>query len=372
MHVQCHSQHSKLVRYNIQSTDVLTDMRINVCEEHNKEKVIWYKERFLSDTEVVDHLVHNSTSTIQWTIHRPKRGWYLRLHSPSFPANFFIQLQPVPARSIYYTEGALGFKSRTSIPRCMNLSTGPSAVPPQLDSARESTSSVHSYPPTPPAVPAVQIHPPSPRTINKHLSMASSSSSSSSTASSPPPSSRHPSHRPPSQITQFVLTPHSFQPQPVPPNSSLLDKALSYLKTHRPSHSNSFTLSRIPDGLGLTSTMAEAIGASTVGHGETVNSSILGATSTVALVQPPPAVPISLVNTHIPPAAAKSSTTPIPLMIFHDQTPLFTVRTLSGMLEIDQGEEQDLGVDTSFWVAVGLTYLDFLEERESYLAALSD
>jgi len=39
---------------------------------------------------------------------------------------------------------------------------------------------------------------------------------------------------------------------------------------------------------------------------------------------------------------------------------------------MDKAEESYLGVDTSFWIAVALTYLEFLEEREGFLAALSD
>lgn len=50
--------------------------------------------------------------------------------------------------------------------------------------------------------------------------------------------------------------------------------------------------------------------------------------------------------------------------MFHDQTPVLTVRSLSGLLEIEKAEEEYLGVDTSFWIAVALTYLEFLEDRE--------
>lgn len=55
---------------------------------------------------------------------------------------------------------------------------------------------------------------------------------------------------------------------------------------------------------------------------------------------------------------------PSPLLIFHDTTPILTVGSVTGLLEIDRAEERILGVDTSFWIAVGLTYLEFLEERE--------
>jgi len=61
-----------------------------------------------------------------------------------------------------------------------------------------------------------------------------------------------------------------------------------------------------------------------------------------------------------------------PLLVFHDHTPFLTVRSLTGLIEIDDTEVQLLGVDTSFWIAIVLTYLEFLEDRESYLAALSD
>lgn len=53
-----------------------------------------------------------------------------------------------------------------------------------------------------------------------------------------------------------------------------------------------------------------------------------------------------------------------PLLTFHDQTPVLTVRSFTGLLEIEKSEEVLLGVDTSFWVAVALTYLEYLEERE--------
>jgi len=49
-----------------------------------------------------------------------------------------------------------------------------------------------------------------------------------------------------------------------------------------------------------------------------------------------------------------------------------TVGSLTGLIEVNQQEEQLLGIDTSFWIAVALTYLDFWESRASYLAALED
>ena len=56
-----------------------------------------------------------------WTVHRPKRGWYLRLRTPAFPPGVFIPLLPLPQTSPHYAEAALSFACR------MNLSPLPHA-----------------------------------------------------------------------------------------------------------------------------------------------------------------------------------------------------------------------------------------------------
>lgn len=43
---------------------------------------------------------------------------------------------------------------------------------------------------------------------------------------------------------------------------------------------------------------------------------------------------------------------------------MWTVGSTYGVIEIDKQRELQLGVQTSFYVAVALTYLDFLMERE--------
>jgi hypothetical protein len=180
---------------------------------------------------------------------------------------------------------------------------------------------MHSYPPTPPPV---KINPPSPSAVHAKLEEI-------------PKSQKPKLDIPTTQVTQFFLAPHSNQPVQ-PTSDSLFARALSVLKNHRPSHSNSFTLSRIaanpkntplsppPPYVGLPSTPIEV-------------------SSTVISVPPPP-----------------------PVLVFHDRTPVLTVRSHNGLIEINRAEEQLLGVETSFWIAVALTYLEFLEEREvSYL-----
>ena len=53
-----------------------------------------------------------------------------------------------------------------------------------------------------------------------------------------------------------------------------------------------------------------------------------------------------------------------PFLIHHDRTPVLTFGSFTGLIEIDAVEEKMLGVDRSFWIAVSLTYLEFLENRE--------
>lgn len=113
------------------------------------------------------------------------------------------------------------------------------------------------------------------------------------------------------RISPFLLAPHSHTHAPQPDQQpSFFNRVLSTFRNHTPSHSLSFTLSPI-------------------------------------LPNPP-----------------KPPPTPTPLLTFHDRTPVLTVRSVTGLLELDEKVERDLGVAQSFWVAIALTYLDFLEDRE--------
>jgi len=331
---QAGPSNSGTAKYLVQTSDVLQDMRVNVSEE-GSEKVIWYKERFLDEHEIVENLVHNITGTVCWTIRRPLRGWYVRIRSPAFPPHVFIPLVPVSSTSHLHTEAALSFKTRTNVSSTRLI---PSARDSQITlqdnaSASSSTSSVHSYPPTPTAVANIQL--PSSPTSSKAPEYFGQSSL------------RRLWKPIPSPIpTEFLLSPSSAQPAQPLQNASFFTRALSVLRSHQPSHSNSFTLSRVvpPDSN--------------------------------AKPAPPPYATENQVK-----ADAGQSTAVIleqkvclhtPLLVFHDQTPVLTVRSLTGLIEMDKAEESYLGVDTSFWIAVALTYLEFLEEREGFLAALSD
>ncbi|KAJ6519162.1 hypothetical protein C8R45DRAFT_851848 [Mycena sanguinolenta] len=292
-------------RYVVRSSDVLEDLKVNVMLE-NSDKVVWFKERFLEEEEIVEHFVHNESRRIHWTMHRPRNGWYIRIRSPAFPPGAFIPLIP-PLPNSPHPPGALLFSSRTNIPPVVD-------APPRV-----STSTVHSYPPTPP--PAVVVHPPTPASIETRLAQAQGSQ-------------RH--HPPATQVTDFVLAPYAGEPIQ-PEQMSFFQRAYSMISRSTAALSYSFTLSRV----GVPSPFPDAAASPLPSPAD----------STVSL-----AAPVALP----------------PLLTFHDRTPVMMISTVTGLIEVDQSEERLLGVDSSFWIAVALTYLEFLQEKESYLAALSD
>lgn len=277
------------------------------------------KERFLAEDEIVENIVvskfpeqgsvekseraslqENATSTIHWTIHRPKRGWYIRIRAPSFPPGSFIALTPVPQSSPYHAEAALTFACRTN-PQLSHPHRASGSRPKgSLDSDVTLTgdATTHSYPPTPPTNPTVRVQPPSPRTVQAKLAEI-------------------PEGRPAAQVvTPFILTPHSTAHIPEQKQLSVVARVMAALKNHAPSHNLSFTLSPMP----------------VVPQGQSSND-----------------VPVLV---------------PTPLLTYHDKTPVWTARSTHGLLEVDQQRERELGIQPSFYVAVALTYLEFLTERE--------
>ncbi|KAH9856219.1 hypothetical protein C2E23DRAFT_772648 [Lenzites betulinus] len=337
---------SETTRYVVQSSDVLEDMRVNVRLE-GSDKVVWYKERFLSEHEILEHIVENESSTLLWTIHRPKRGWYIRVRAPSFPPGVFISLTPIPQTSPYHAEAALSFACRTNLPATPSsppLSRRPFAITNHstdsditlTDGTRDS---MHSYPPTPPQGPSIVVNPPSPRSVHARLDSVSLS----------PKLSPQQSRRPPpptvqSAVTHFVLTPHSHAHIPEPVQSvSIFTRLMSAIKNNAPSHSYSFTLSPIPS-------------------------------APIAAAAPDPLdSPVTLGSAaNSDEAISPNPLTPTPLLTFHDRTPVWTAHCNSGLIELDERQVRVLGVEPAFYVAVALTYLEFLQERESYLVAAYD
>ena len=250
------------------------------------------------------HSKHNHTSTVCWTIHKPKRGWYIRIRAPSFPPGVFISLIPLPRSSPSYTDAGLSFSCRTNAP--------PDPMSPSSTAkvSEDSMSTVHSYPPTPHAA-SIMI---TPQSIKERLEEVPTTSITAQKRASLPQVSK---------ISQFLLAPRSA-PSATEPQSgeamSFITRALSILKSSRPSQTASFALTPF-------------------------NSSPSAPSAGNRLSQVIPA-------------------SPTPLLTFHDRTPLLTAASVTGLVEIDRAEERMLGLDTSFLITVALAYWEFLEDRE--------
>ncbi|KAH9017388.1 hypothetical protein EDB85DRAFT_2016413, partial [Lactarius pseudohatsudake] len=314
---------SPTVRYTVRSSDVLSVNRVNVAEEKS-ERVIWYKERLLSDNEIIEHLVDNATSKVLWEIHRPLRGWYIHLRAPNFPRGVFVPLVPVPPSSPYHSPGSLKFSCRTSVASPPSVSANQSSPSPRFPAASHSStdsdatltdatsgqfSQTHTYPPAP-TPPSALVAPPSPSAVHAKLDQLAQ---------------RHPRTRP--VISQFMLSPHTYA-SVTPASEGLFSRALRALRNSAPTQSNSFSLSPLPDGPTVAPT--ESAHSSQIAQG------------------------------------------PAPFFTFHDTTPVFSVGSSTGVFEVHIDEVGKLGVDLGFWIAIAMAYGEFLGDREGYLAAAAD
>ncbi|KAA1467057.1 hypothetical protein DENSPDRAFT_832027 [Dentipellis sp. KUC8613] len=343
---------AKTARYVVRSSDVISENKVNVLEEAS-ERVIWYKERYLAEDEIIEHVVENATSTLLWTIHRPLRGWYIRLRAPTFPPSVYISLLPLPKNSPHHTQAALFFSCRTNVPTSPVSPSYPSSSqspppPPPLNPSSPSTSTKsslesddtltepsqspvsHTYPPSP-TPPAILVSPPSPRSVRAKLDSLS-------------PLPAHRLSRPRMQITEFLLAPHVQPAAPEPQqDQGFFSRALRAFRNNTPAPSNSFMICELPPA-----------------------------------PPQPPAPPLDGTSGSGPgsrpsaPAARPHRLPPTPLLVFHDTTPVFTLNSTSGIFELNTEEMRKLGVDVGFWIAVALVYGEFLADREGYLAAVAD
>jgi hypothetical protein len=249
---------------------------------------------------------------VLWTIRRPTRGWYIRLCAPSFPPGSFIPLLPVAKEAQHYSPAALSFNCRVNIPSIIPRKSRTLSM--ETDSTLNDDSGIHSYPPTPPAV--IVVQPPSPSVVHAKLNEIA-----------PRPSLHQ------TQIIEFYLIPLSVINQRQISRGSFFSRALSVFTSNSWPDSNSFGLYPV---------------------------------KSISL----PAYPLpvgtqtSVLPTHQASSSPGSSTEPIPLLTFHDRTSVLTAGSITGLIEIDQTIERLLGVQTSFWIAIALTYLGNLEERE--------
>lgn len=207
------------------------------------------------------------------------------------------------------------------------------------DSVDSDATIVHSYPPTPPAVPVSSPQRLSPEILRNKLS--SDQLSPAHKALTPPL---------PSEIRKFLLAPHSHPRVPQPDNTSLIAKALSVFKNSTPSHSLSFTLCPVPslDPLANpTSPQPSSAPSSPNANSESASDAVHSKRHSI----------IAKINELVPPA-------PPALLIFHDRTPVWNFHSTTGVVEIDIEMEREMGIERSFWVTVALTYMEFLTERE--------
>ncbi|TCD64845.1 hypothetical protein EIP91_003549 [Steccherinum ochraceum] len=237
------------------------------------------------------------------------------------------------------------------------------------------SSTTHSYPPTPPnAAASPRLHAVTSAEVEAKLQQLAEASSSTAPLAVPSEPMASPSNmlspsvarlRPSSQlitsaqITHFLLSPQILQQQPqqsVAPQS-FFSRIAQALKSHTPARSSfSFDMCAIPPPSRGTSRASSSHSPLTPNTGTHLTSTSLSPSS------PNPNSPQMLAP--VP--------HPYPLVTFNDTTPVWTVGSTTGLLEVDEVGVRALGVDMSFYVAVALTYLEFLEEREGYLAAEAD
>ncbi|KAI9457066.1 hypothetical protein F5148DRAFT_1287773 [Russula earlei] len=311
----------RTVKYTVRSSDVLSQNRVDVAEEKSG-RVIWYKERFLSDEEIIVNVIDNANSTVLWEIHRPLRGWYIRLRSPRFPPNVFVSLVPVPASSPNHCPGSLKFSCRTNAVTVSRARTSASLPSPSsrlashsatdsdatlTDASSGQFSPTHTYPPVP-TPPSAVIPPPSPSTVHAKLDQLV---------------------QPRLAISHFILSPRTHATA-TPVSDGLFYRALRVLRNNAPTHPISFSLS--------------------------------------PLQEDPPRPPEG--HAHL--RHSHATTGPPPLLTFEDTTPVFSVGSSTGIFEVYLDDIEKLGVDIGFWVAIALAYGEFLGDREGYLAAVAD
>jgi len=144
-----------LSEYNVSSNDVLSDeFRVNVtCIRTGR--VLWYQDRQLGEDEILEG-VYDDRTALRWVIHRPKRGWYIRIRSPAFPPGAFISLSPPAKDTRQAANGHLELGCRTN-PWPPPNNAVPIVQQPERTST-SSTSSDHSYPPSSSNSPSSSSH----------------------------------------------------------------------------------------------------------------------------------------------------------------------------------------------------------------------
>ncbi|PVF96415.1 hypothetical protein CPB86DRAFT_874968 [Serendipita vermifera] len=354
---------SSVKHYAIRSSDVLNqDMKITVEDDG---KALWHKTRELTENEIVDYITDAQTNQIKWTIHQPKRGWYIRLRSPAFPPGAGIALVP-PS-----TEGPrIGNDPRLTF-GCQTL------VPPPV-SARPSVE--HSYPPSRNSTSSQTSMTPSnslaalrpnasaridPKDVSKSLENIAENgvditqaadpeqtdpgTSTTSVAAAP---TRSPPVRPTKLVQSYIpppkwqITHYSLQ-LGIPETGPLAGVHHHHHLVNQPSHAPKSSL--------LSRALAPL-------------ANLSHASSHHFVIQP---IPSPAGPGGAPNAPRETQTVSLPFIAFTDSTPVLRA-TPSGTLSVDVDVVRNLGVEMAFWVTVSLAFLEFLRDRDGYLAATED
>lgn len=352
-------------RFHVQSSDVIDDeLKITISDER-LGRVEWKQVRALAETEIIEVLTHVPSNRVSWTTHKPTKGWYIRLRSPVLPPGTSIPLTPLTtaaAARFPVTEipdGCFTFSCRTMAP---DLSPRPVYL---AANSSLSSPSRHSYPPNSPAtsprasisssstITLVQDDPqPQPQPASDPESTSapppSASESASSGPQSEPASSPAASSSRPSSLQKPLL--HPRRPPSGPPPSQITH----FLITPDP---------HLVDSHGLVHQQVEqqqGANQGVSGFFSTISKRIIGAIehrNSFTIRIPSPASPTS---------APRMLT----LLTFYDTTPALRLGTpTTGTIELDEGIARLLGVDRGFYIAACLAFLEFLGDKESYLAA---
>jgi len=180
---------------------------------------------------------------------------------------------------------------------------------------------------------------------------------------------------------------HSYPPSPSPVHSPPLEKAPLNSLRHGPSGPGSVYTSSERSSTSTSSTTPRSppptFGASqSQGHPVTLTTTSPQVRPEVTRFLLAPAPPQKSNRLSFLPSAVSSNllgtrksfvirTQSIPpVLTFTDTTSLLIgTGATSGTIELDHGVARALGVEPSWWIAVALAYIEFLDERDAYLVA---
>ncbi|CAE6511608.1 unnamed protein product [Rhizoctonia solani] len=307
-------------KFLLSTSDVLEGPQKTYIKCAKTGDVQWCKTRTLTLHEVIDEL--HAGSELAYSIHRPTRGWYIRIKSHGH-VPLAIDLIPDPlvdttrpdadSALIFTLPGTGKGKERESVGSSL------------------ADQDEYSFPPTPP----IRSPPPKKRKSDgKPSSLLSEPSSPTSAAHTDPLRSPDP---PPS--TGIKLQPRLQPPQPT--------TTLLFSPTPPPKISSSPTFSRA-FASGLLRVVTNTIFSPPRRSFSLFARSSGGITlSTTPVLESGPRLALEKV------------------LEYEDTTPVFSVSQMTGVVTVLNSGYGDSGL----LVACAMAYLDFLSEREGYIAA---